>query len=452
MNYYSTLFFLLCVTLASTMKHGAEGMAVNPKVVTARTSVYNLADPMLKLCSFIRPFVDLRREAKFAILKFAKERDDLKGKDFYELREIFEAYCNGDLLSSDGNECSITEESLQTLTAYFEILSLPKTAAQVKDDCIKYWSKFPLKKEDNIGNKEFLEAEANKDDSYIYYIDDEHTLPRYNCELTYAIVVSDSQKTITVIFRGSKPIKSDWMANLRLRATDLVLPGYTADDDLSSNQDRKTFGRVHKGYYDYLFGKTEVKGISKGENVMMKLKELWKEKEGYDLYITGHSLGGAVSTMMAFRAAALDELKGARIINVSFASPFVGDQGFREQFQMLEKKNKLQHLRVTNNNDFVPRWPYRTFLPPILMFKHTGVNVKLYQIKKNRVPHVSYPNGRFVNEIRNAVDTNLFRPFRITHHQTGEYITRIAHAKSHLEKLMISDFYENEKFTGWTKD
>lgn len=156
--------------------------------------------------------------------------------------------------------------------------------------------------------------------------------------------------------------------------------------------------------------------------------------------------------MMAFRAAALDELKGARIINVSFASPFVGDQGFREQFQMLEKKNKLQHLRVTNNNDVVPRWPYRTVLPPILMFKHTGVNVKLYKIEKNKDPHESYPNGRFINEIRSAVDTNLLRPFRLAHHQTGEYITRIEQAKSYLEKLMISDFYENEKFTGWTKD
>ena len=56
------------------------------------------------------------------------------------------------------------------------------------------------------------------------------------------------------------------------------------------------------------------------------------------------------------------------------------------------------------------------------------------------------------NEIRSAVDTNLLRPFRLAHHQTGEYITRIEQAKSYLEKLMISDFYENEKFTGWTKD
>ena len=60
--------------------------------------------------------------------------------------------------------------------------------------------------------------------------------------------------------------------------------------------------------------------------------------EGYDLCITGHSLGGALSTLVAFELAASRKLEphlnGKSIINVSFASPYVGDEVFNEAFQV----------------------------------------------------------------------------------------------------------------------
>jgi hypothetical protein len=85
---------------------------------------------------------------------------------------------------------------------------------------------------------------------------------------------------------------------------------------------------------------------------------LIQENKGCSLHITGHSLGGAfLSTMMTFRAAALGDLKDMTVMNISFASPFAGDQEFRDNFVALEKKDKkkkIKHLSVSDFKDVVP--------------------------------------------------------------------------------------------------
>jgi hypothetical protein len=57
--------------------------------------------------------------------------------------------------------------------------------------------------------------------------------------------------------------------------------------------------------------------------------------------------GGSLSTLFAFRAAAFGEL--SLITNVSFASPYCGNQGFRDQFYELEKMKRIRHLRISND-------------------------------------------------------------------------------------------------------
>lgn len=45
------------------------------------------------------------------------------------------------------------------------------------------------------------------------------------------------------------------------------------------------------------------------------------------------------------------------VTNVSFASPYAGDQGFRDYFYELEQNNKIRHLRITNDEETVPLAP-----------------------------------------------------------------------------------------------
>lgn len=66
--------------------------------------------------------------------------------------------------------------------------------------------------------------------------------------------------------------------------------------------------------------------------------------------------GGALSTLFAARAAAFGQF--GKVTNVSFASPFVGGQEFRDFFYSLEKKNLIRHIRFSNEEDIVPLIPF----------------------------------------------------------------------------------------------
>ena len=111
-------------------------------------------------------------------------------------------------------------------------------------------------------------------------------------EVVYAIAVSEKNKRITVVFRGSVNAK-DWMTNVQMSMTDFELPGFTTEE--ARTQLRQMFGRVHGGFHEYLFGKT-MRGMngstkSKAEEIMGTLTGLMEEYKGFSIFVTGHSLG-----------------------------------------------------------------------------------------------------------------------------------------------------------------
>lgn len=406
-------------------------------------SVYDLAKPMLTLSQFIYDFIDLRKQAKDDIVKLA---DKLQFDRLQAINTTLKLKSAGSGATLDGTieekMKGITEEDMKNFNANFTLLEVPKYASQIYEDLKLYREKSNLQDQ----YRKFLETYPS---ARVDYLDDQHLLPEYDCELTYAIAVSDKFKTVAVIFRGTKN-KFDWRKNIQAVDTDLVLPGYTENDG-TGGLEPKTFGKCHKGFYDYLFGKTAIAGISKGEAIINRLKELFKQNPGYSLKITGHSLGGAMSTLLAFRAAAFDEFRDVTVINVSFASPYVGNQEFRNYFEQLEQKKRLQHLRISNNEDMVPLMPFRTVTSRM---KHVGVDVKLFRkpVSNPRKPRISYPKRGFFNEMNNAVRRNMLRGLRkdaITYHSCTAYADRLEKAKGELEKITLDEKYSDPDFTGW---
>jgi hypothetical protein len=92
---------------------------------------------------------------------------------------------------------------------------------------------------------------------------------------------------------------------------------------------------------------------------------------------------------------------------VSFASPYVGDEGWQAAFQLLEARNRLRHIRVSNEHDFIPLGPPPfgfTLDPPPFGFTlwpkycHTGVNIHLWPRGHLGVvpkkPYISYEGTR----------------------------------------------------------
>jgi len=89
-------------------------------------------------------------------------------------------------------------------------------------------------------------------------------------------------------------------------------------------------------------------------------KHLDKLKKNFglcDLYVTGHSLGGAIATLFAYRYANEVNFVDHRgpLNLVTFASPHVGDGSFAAAFKKLEKENLIRHTRVAISSDPVPK-------------------------------------------------------------------------------------------------
>jgi predicted lipase len=90
------------------------------------------------------------------------------------------------------------------------------------------------------------------------------------------------------------------------------------------------------------------------------------------VFITGHSLGAALATLLAFdlgcRVFAGQAPGLARPVLYTFASPLVGDAAFARAFGTLVPET----YRIVNEPDLVPRLP-----PPVLGYEHVGAVVSV---------------------------------------------------------------------------
>jgi len=121
-------------------------------------------------------------------------------------------------------------------------------------------------------------------------------------EMVYGITKDDINKRISVVFRGTEnklALKNNWLSNANIRKVKAELPKVL--DEVVS----KIY--LHTGFYKYIFSKTmdekDDPSNRKYDVIMKECKILLEENPGYKLYVTGHSLGAALSSIFAFYAA-----------------------------------------------------------------------------------------------------------------------------------------------------
>ena len=139
--------------------------------------------------------------------------------------------------------------------------------------------------------------------------------------------------TMILAFRGTSSLK-DWMTDVDINLVNG--PG----------------GKVHDGFLCAL------------NSIWRRLAKTLDAARGHrKLWITGHSLGGALATL----ATAKLRLELAQPVNglYTYGSPRVGNEEFARNF---DADFYYQYYRMVNNNDVVPRIPFR-----LMSYRHVGI-------------------------------------------------------------------------------
>lgn len=202
-------------------------------------------------------------------------------------------------------------------------------------------------------------------------------------DIQVGITISETNKRISVIFRGSES-KSDWYYDLMILKTKILNETYN-----------NVF--VHSGFYRQLH-ETDVY-----QKIVDVVKELIEKYPEYSIYITGHSLGAALSTLFGFE---LSHEITSNIVVVSFASPRVGNSEFRKMF---DEKSNLEHFRISNDRDIVTAGP-------MFNFQHVGVNITLSEEKSEIFTNYNYNQWW---------KYSLFNCWKVSDHNVDLYYNRL---------------------------
>ena len=183
---------------------------------------------------------------------------------------------------------------------------------------------------------------------FISKTDEKHLI--FNRNIDTQAFIAGNDKDIIIAFRGTEPINfTDWKTNFQLGKLAVPL----------ANSNQKV--HVHEGFWQALdlVWNDIIEGIRTFQD------------RGQSIWLTGHSLGGALAQLAAFRLSQSSDFSFSGLY--TFGQPRVGTSGFA-RFSNRSYKNKF--FRFVNNNDLV------TFVPPFFWgYRDTG---QLYYLTADR--------------------------------------------------------------------
>lgn len=323
---------------------------------------------------------------------------------------------------------------------------------------------------------EFLENHTMEvtsiDDVTIQHCGDDHALN----ECVYTIITNSKLEQVTLSFRGSITMQ-DWITDAKLVSGALANPLYDPED---KGNNQPEFVGVHRGFRDYLYDvkdplippislsklQSKIKKVTSKEEeeeleeatvrqnkidvILDQVQELMDANPGYKLYITGHSLGGALAMLTSVQASVRFAQPGIPVTCVTIANPRVGDNRFRAAIQALEQRNMLRILTVHNFLDLVPSAPSRMcrcdFCKPN-KFCMPGIRIVL----KERSFLITYHSA--TDDTRWEELQGEFQRFFIAlccfwqagpQHNYQTYLNRLVAQKDKLSRLYLNDLYREQ--------
>ncbi len=134
------------------------------------------------------------------------------------------------------------------------------------------------------------------------------------------------------------------------------------------------WGQVHSGFH------YELESVE--PFIMEKLATIRPDTQ---IFITGHSLGGAIATLLSARILAESELHPERWFLrgvYTFGSPRVGSHAFAARYHEMSSRFGVQVMRVRHANDIVTRIPLTISIPftrwKLLDYEHVGAMLYIH--------------------------------------------------------------------------
>lgn len=315
-------------------------------------------------------------------------------------------------------------------------------------------------------------------------------------ELVYGVGIDHIRKRVTVAFRGSVTA-TDFFTDACIEFNRRENPLYkkksekeaSAVDGTGSEKQQPTIG-IHHGFDEYLLKRRKVDGKEcKYDEILKIVHEVFAvgtRRNEYKLYVTGHSLGGALACLFAFEIAASDTaMIPSPVTCVSVASPRVGDRAFQSAFSTLEVEGKLRHLRIAHAQDPVTMMPKTSsrqilaMVSPIVFiglaikeslftsnetYRHTGVKLRLFS-NKSKHYEISYAGVTTVQEevaqdhnekqVDKQVKSSSGRQMDfvnipgVSYHYGPTYTEQLAKCKEELSQKSLNKLYAS---LGWHID
>ena len=166
-------------------------------------------------------------------------------------------------------------------------------------------------------------------------------------DLTYAISIDEEKKRVMVVFRGAIT-SSDWGA-----ATNYKLQK-TANPVKDNFEGKQEFIKLHRGFFLYLFRRRKDTETCKYDEIASVVDRYGRQiaDDNYEVFITGHSLGGALATVFSFYASTEERFtRSGPLKCITFGAPMVGSYAFADSFLYQERQGKLMLARFHNARD-----------------------------------------------------------------------------------------------------
>ncbi|KAB2039829.1 hypothetical protein ES319_D02G037400v1 [Gossypium barbadense] len=189
----------------------------------------------------------------------------------------------------------------------------------------------------SLGHPSFIKSEFEK----LCFLDNETT------DTQAAIWRDSARRRLVVAFRGTEQAR--WK-DLR---TDLMLVPAGLNPERIGG-DFKQEVQVHSGFLS-AYDSVRIRIISLIKASIGYIDELLEPQHRWQVYVTGHSLGGALATLLALELSSskLAKCGAISVTMYNFGSPRVGNRRFAEVYNEKVKDS----WRIVNHRDIIPTVP-----------------------------------------------------------------------------------------------